>query len=218
MARKRAKTITKADFLELVEKVRDQDEHALRDEAALRLSYYAGLRACEIANLRWDNNLLGPTGKLMDVIHITSDVGKRSVERTIPMDTELHRVLRELRRERPDDEYVFYAVHNNQTPMVTTVDARGKRVRKIDPKFKPGKVSPNAVVQFFKRLYSDVGYKGCTSHSGRRTFITARARMANLEDCSIEDVKLLAGHKRLDTTSAYIEPSSQQRKLVQAWK
>jgi integrase len=217
MANKRAKTVTKAEFGKLLMVVR-KSEHALRDEAALRLSYFAGLRACEIANLRWKDNLLGPTGKLNNVIHITSQVAKRSRERMIPMDSELGKVLKELRRRRPDDEYVFYALHNNTIPMVTRVDPRtGFRERIPDPKYRPGKVTPNAAVQFFARLYELVGYEGCTSHSGRRTFITARARLANLKGCSIYDVKELAGHARLDTTATYIEPSEFQRDLVESW-
>jgi integrase len=216
MATKRAKTLTKPQFESLVTYVRTS-EHAIRDEVALRLSYFAGLRACEIANLRWKDNLLGPTGKLLDVIHITSNVAKRSRERVIPMEPELRRLLKELRRRRPDDEFVFYSLHNNVMPMVTKTDSRGFRERVPDPNFRMGRVTPSAVVQFFKRLYEQVGFDGCTSHSGRRTFITARARLANLKKCSIKDVQELAGHARLDTTATYIEPSEFQRDLVESW-
>jgi integrase len=217
MANKHAKTLTKGQFEKLVTLVR-QSEHALRDEAALRLSFYGGLRACEVANLRWKDNLLDPTGKMLNVIHITSNVAKRSRERSIPMEPELKRILKELRRRRPDDEFVFYSLHNNVIPMVTKVDPRtGVRVRVPDPNYRPGRVTPSAVVQFFKRLYAEIGYDGCTSHSGRRTFITARARLANLKKCSIKDVQELAGHARLDTTATYIDPSEFQRDLVAAW-
>lgn len=218
MANKRAKILTKQEFEALLPVVRDSENgHALRDEIALRLSFYAGLRACEIAGIRWDVNVCGPTGKVLDTLHITSNVAKRSVEREIPLDPTLVKLLRELRRRRPEDEYVFYAIHNNTVPMVTK--RIGQKVVKVpDPKFVPGRVMPNAVVQWFKRLYAKVDYQGCTSHSGRRTFVTARARLANLKKCSIEDVRILAGHKRLDTTQAYIEPSDRQRDLVSAWE
>lgn len=215
MANKRAKTLTKEQFEALLPIVR-QSPHPLRDEVAVRLSFFAGLRACEIANLRWDNNILDPTGKVRDVIHITSDVAKRSIERTIPMEPELARQMKALRRERPADEYVFYALHNNNPPS-EEVRRAGRAVRQVKRDWKPGRVEPNAVVQFFKRLYAKVGYQGCSSHSGRRTFVTARARLANLKQCSIEDVRILAGHARLDTTAAYIEPSAHQRDLVSAW-
>lgn len=215
MANKRAKIITKKQFDHLL-KIVAKSDHPLRDEAALRLSFSAGLRACEIANLRWDNNILDAKGNVQDVIHITGDVGKRSVERVIPTEAKLIDLLKRLRRARPEDEYVFYALHNNQVPMIET-KMRGKTKKVPNPDFVVGKVSPNAVVQWFKRLYAQADYVGCSSHSGRRTFVTVKARMVEQHQCSIRDVQLLAGHKRLDTTASYIEPSAGQRKLVAAW-
>jgi integrase len=221
MAVKRAKTVERKQFDQLL-KIVQKSEHPLRDEVALRLSFSAGLRAGEIALLRWENNLLNPVGEVMDVIHITSDVGKRAVERTIPIEPSLRMLLKRLRRQRPEDEYVFYALHNNVVPQVPVLDAKGKPVlddegqprKRDDPDWVPGKVSPNAVVQWFKRLYAQVGFQGCTSHSGRRTFITSRARMANQAKCSIRDVQELAGHRRLDTTAEYIDTSEFQKDLV----
>lgn len=207
MAVKRAKLVEKPDFMRCLREVK-KGPHPLRDEVALRLSFYAGLRACEIANLRWENNILNAAGKVYDFISITSDVGKRSVERMIPMDEDLKKALIALRKARPEDEFVFYAIHNN----VKVLDKEtGAAMTQI------GQVTPNAVVQWFKRLYTNVGLKGCTSHSGRRTFITSRARVANLKGCSLRDVQDLAGHKSLETTSGYIDPSPRQRDLVAAW-
>ena len=38
------------------------------------------------------------------------------------------------------------------------------------------KTSPQAIVNMFASWFSDVGLRGCSSHSGRRTFITHAAR------------------------------------------
>lgn len=225
MAVKRAKTLTPAQYKKVVDVVRRND-HALRDEVALRLSFYAGLRAKEIAGLRWANNILDASGAVRSEVHITSDIGKRAVERVVPLDGETVKLLRRLRRARPEAEFVFYALHNNQ---LRTVPARTKAgeikvskktdqvIRAPDKEFAFGSVSANAVVQFFRRLYAMAGLHGATSHSGRRTFITSRAQVANNHGCSLRDVQLMAGHKSLETTAAYIEPSSAQRKLVEAW-
>ncbi|AXQ68731.1 tyrosine recombinase [Caulobacter phage CcrPW] len=212
-SRKRAKVLDRAQFDALLPIVR-ASKTPLRDEVALRLSFSAGLRACEIANLRWYNNLLGPTGKLLENIHITGDVAKRSIERVIPIEPELAKLLRRLRRQRPEDEYVFFAVHNYQTPMVK--DPKNPKKKVINPTFTLGKVQPTAVIQFFRRLYRHAGYVGCSSHSGRRTFTTVKARQVGKHGCSIEDVRDLVGHKRLDTTASYIEPSDNRRALISA--
>ena len=223
MATKRAQTLTSKEFKAAL-KITRASEHPLRDEAALRLSFYAGLRAAEIAKLRWRTNVLDASGKVRTTLAITSDVGKRSVERLIPIQPDLASVLQRLRQARPEDEFVFYALHHYMPPKAKTADGTVKRTRAgnmvsaIANDFKPGSVTPNAVVQWFKRLYAKASLEGATSHSGRRTFVTVRARMANQMKCSILDVQKLAGHKRLETTAAYIEPSEFQRDLVDvAW-
>jgi Resolvase, N terminal domain len=38
------------------------------------------------------------------------------------------------------------------------------------------RTSPQAIVNLFPGWYRDLGYSGCSSHSGRRTFITNAAR------------------------------------------
>jgi len=61
------------------------------------------------------------------------------------------------------------------------------------------------VTQRFFHLYARLGVTGCSSHSGRRTFVTNCARKISLVGGSLRDVQLLAGHADLTTTSAYID-------------
>jgi len=49
-------------------------------------------------------------------------------------------------------------------------------VRGMDPSFDPkrgGAMTPMSIVVWFNRAYDALGFDGCSSHSGRRTFITA---------------------------------------------
>src|SRR5260370_39475304 len=66
-------------------------------------------------------------------------------------------------------------------------------------------LSAAAVVVWFHRLYRDLGMVGCSSHSGRRTFITRAARKISEAGGSLRDVQILAGHANVVTTSRYIE-------------
>ena len=76
-------------------------------------------------------------------------------------------------------------------------------------------MKPNSLVNWFKAIYREVGFKGCSSHSGRRTFITQAARLIPQAGGSLRDVQLLAGHKSLTVTEKYIDGDSHaQRKLV----
>jgi hypothetical protein len=58
-------------------------------------------------------------------------------------------------------------------------------------------------------MYKRLGYRGASSHSGRRFYISHLARVANQHGCSIVDVQRMAGHARLDSTQCYIDPFSE---------
>lgn len=186
----RAKTLTAAQFKEALKEAKNSTAPE-RNEVALRLSFQAGLRAREIAGLRWEVNVLGSDGKVGKNLHITHDIGKRSVEREIPIAAELRAALIRL-----------LAVTSNQTEVIYRLDNE------------PGPVKPNTLVKWFERFYDAAGFVGCSSHTGRRTMITIAAQIANQHGNSLRDVQQLAGHTRLETTASYIEPSDQQRALV----
>ncbi len=76
-------------------------------------------------------------------------------------------------------------------------------------------MSPTSIVIWFSRAFRNIGLKGCSSHSGRRTFITRAARLVHKVGGSLRDVQLLAGHRSIQTTQRYIDGDTDaQRKLV----
>lgn len=178
--------------------------HPKRDTVLVMLSFYCGLRAQEIAGVKWKRNVLNSDGKVGDVLHVTKDIGKRIKAREIPMNADLRAALRTLRAERPDDIYVVHAIFGRYTN-----SARGLALHN-------GQCNPNTLVQYLRRLYGDCGFVGCTSHSGRRTFGTKLARLCNTVGASLRDVQDLLGHASLDTTADYVEVSDQQHRLVGA--
>ena len=70
------------------------------------------------------------------------------------------------------------------------------------------------IINLFAAWYKTVGLKGCSSHSGRRTFITNAARKISTVGGSLRDVQMLAGHKALSTTQRYIEGDVEAQKRV----
>jgi len=79
-----------------------------------------------------------------------------------------------------------------------------------------GNTSAAAVVNLFAGWYRSLGFTGCSSHSGRRTFVTNAARRISTVGGSLRDVQLLAGHSALSTTQRYIDADAMaQRKVVE---
>jgi len=73
-------------------------------------------------------------------------------------------------------------------------------------KTKSGKrFSSAAMTNWFWLLYRDLGFEGCSSHSGRRTAITKWALTIAQVGGSMRDVQALAQHSSLKQTQKYIE-------------
>ena len=76
-------------------------------------------------------------------------------------------------------------------------------------------MKPNSIVNWFIILYRELGLEGCSSHSGRRTFVTQAARLTYRAGGSLRDVQLLAGHRSIETTMGYIDGYAKaQRRLI----
>src|SRR6266851_7041391 len=160
-----------------------------RNRAIVLLSMKAGLRAAEIANLTWDM-VVGPTGQIGTTIELHDDAAKMGNGRTIPMHSQLRDALVLLRRVEPISGPVIRS-------------ERG------------GQMTPLSIVVWFARAYDALGLDGCSSHSGRRPFITRAARAVPQAGGSLRDVQLLAGHRSIQTTQRYIDGDSDaQRRLV----
>lgn len=162
-----------------------------RDRAMVLLSFKSGLRACEIAGLTWCM-VLRPDGSLGQELRIANAIAKYSSGRRIPMHNELRAVLSRLHRQedRPRDGPVIKS-------------ERG------------GHLTPHSVVNWFRRIYAALNFDGCSSHSGRRTFITRSARLLSRSGGSLKDIQELVGHRSLTTTERYIAGDRDaQRKLV----
>jgi integrase/recombinase XerD len=153
------------------------------------LSVKAGLRAGEIANLTWDM-VLDPTGDIGSVIELRDCAAKKKSGRLIPIHPSLHAVLADWRQR---------------------TEPSGPLVRSE----RGGNMMPVSIVNWFAIAYRAIGLEGCSSHSGRRTFITRAARLVHKAGGSLRDVQLLAGHRSIQTTQRYIDGDSDaQRKLV----
>jgi integrase len=188
MAGKQAKILS-TDHIDDLLFFAERSRHPLRNRLIVLLSVKAGLRAAEIANLTWDM-VLEPSGKVGAVIELQDKIAKKRGGRSIPLHATLRQALTEARK-----------VCNDPGTIVRS--ERG------------GAMTPMSIVVWFNRVYEALGLEGCSSHSGRRTFITRAARVVHKAGGSLRDVQLLAGHRSIQTTQRYIDGDSDaQRRLV----
>ena len=161
------------------------------DRLKMALSFKAGLRVSEIAKLTVQD-VTDAQGKIGKYIRIPAGISKSGRERLIPMHPQVRDAIKAFRTRYPDVES-FGISHV------------GGKIR-IQ--------STGSLTVWFHRLYQLVKLQKCSSHSGRRTFLTALARSANNFGNSLRDVQMLAGHARLDTTATYIDPTPELSDLV----
>jgi integrase len=188
MAGKQAKTLS-TDHIDDLLFFAEQSRYPHRNRLIVLLSVKAGLRAAEIAKLTWEM-VLGPSGEVGSAIELHDKIAKKGGGRSIPLHADLREALNAARQQAVD---------------------RGPVIRSQQG----GAMTPLSIVVWFHRTYKALDLKGCSSHSGRRTFITRAARLVHKAGGSLRDVQLLAGHRSIQTTQGYIDGDSDaQRRLV----
>jgi integrase/recombinase XerD len=167
----------------------ETSRHPLRNKIIVLLSAKAGLRAGEIARLTW-GMITDPTGDIGTVLELPDSAAKKQSGRVVPLHEELRTVLAAWRSA-------------TQVAGPVIVSERG------------GPMTPQSIVVWFANAYRLIGLDGCSSHSGRRTFITRAARLVHKAGGSLRDVQILAGHRSIQTTQRYIDGDTDvQRRLV----
>jgi integrase len=126
--------------------------------------------------------VLDADGRIAHRIELHDAAAKKRSGRAIPIHPDLRRALHRLRR-RTETEGALIRSERGR--------ARGMR--------------SGSIVNWFGQLYRELGPNGCSSHSGRRTFITNAARLVFKAGGSLRDVQQLVGHRSIEQTQAYID-------------
>jgi integrase len=155
-ADKNPRTLTEAEFAKLLQYA-EQTRQPVRSRVIILLSFKAGLSASEIASLRWQN-CITIQGGISDHILITDDVARKSFHagRRIPLDLDLRLALADL-----------YMISDDRSPNVPVI---------LTKRQKHGLLS-RAIVEWFRAVYADLGLEGCSSDTGRRTFLEKKRRI-----------------------------------------
>ena len=158
----------------------DAHRHSVRNRTAFALSFYAGLRACEISALRIED-VFDADGGVRDVINLAADQTKGSEANTVLVSRRLQNSLKQYARElgprlkQPASHLIFSGKGDGFTAQT--------------------------MVNLFARFYRLAGIKGASSHSGRRQFLTELAD----KGVNVRVIQALARHQDIGTTQRYID-------------
>ena len=178
---KQAPVLTDVQVKKLL-KMTSATRHSARNRLVIILSYYVGLRACEIASLRVGDVLDGE-GNIKDTVLLTKDMTKGSKANSVYLSDF---VQKEIKKYLESNAERFVTL---KSPLIYSQRSDGH-------------FSSQTLQILFKTLYSNVGINA-SSHSGRRKFITDLSE----KGVSVRVIQELARHRDLATTQRYIDVS-----------
>jgi integrase/recombinase XerD len=174
---KQAKTLDERQLQRLLEFVA-KTKSAKRNRAILLLTHLAGMRIGEVAALRV-SDVFASDGTVRKEIDLSAAQTKGNKSRTV------------LLNQRMQAELVAYMqtvrVRDAKQPLFATQRSAG--------------FTANSLTQVVNGIYKKAGFDGCSSHSGRRGFLTNLAE----KGVSVRVMMALAGHQNMSTTQRYID-------------
>lgn len=181
---KQAKVVGTKEFKRLITAA-NLTRHALRNRTMIYMSYYAGMRACEIAALRM-RDIVGNNGEVLEVVVLGAEQTKGQSRCRVFINKKLRKYLAD-----------YLSAHDNVSS------------GSDDPLFYSQKdkgFSSQTIINLFAQLYKMALISGASSHSGRRTFLT---NLSN-QGVSPRIIQKLARHSSLNTTMLYLETNDTQ--------
>ena len=191
---KQAKTLSRAQ-VKMISEYLLTNRYGFRDQTIFYFSIKAGLRAKEIAHLKW-SMVMNSDGSVGDYLNLPNASSKGNGGRVVPLNKALKRNLIKLLQEH--SSYGDFDLH--ASAIIRTERSKS--------------TSSQAIVNMFQRWYDRLGLIGCSSHSGRRTFITETSKKISTVGGSLRDIQMMVGHSSLQTIQRYIESDSERQMKV----
>lgn len=187
---KQAKLLNAQEFKRLAAVI-DSKRHAVRNHTVVALSFYAGLRACEISGLRV-GDVYEANGTVRDSFYLQAEQTKGGEGSTVLVNKKLATALKRYAER--------YPKHCAKADAPLIFSGKG------------GGFSAQTIVNLFAVLYDAAGITGASSHSGRRQYTTSLCE----KGINPRIVQVLVRHRHLNTTMRYIDVNDAKlRKAVE---
>jgi integrase/recombinase XerD len=183
-----AKTLDERELRRVLDHVSTRP-HARRNRAMIVMTFYAGLRVGEVAQLQV-GDVFDDAGAVKKEIFLDGARVKNKHARTVFLPEKLRKELLVYRDALVDLNPTSPLFPNQKSPN------RG--------------FTPNTAAQHFANIYRQAGIDGATSHSGRRTYITKLASRG----VGVRVLASLAGHRSISTTQRYIDVNDDMKRAA----
>ena len=199
---KQAKVLNEKEFKRVMA-VAGAGRYGERNQLALMLSHFAGLRVGEIAHLKI-GDVTGPVREgsgvnVLDQIYLNPSYTKGGYGRTVMLNAKLVKAIKN------------YLTGLSALSEPLSTRRREQLLGRNAPLIASQRrqhFTANSLCQLFGKLFAEAGIVGASSHSGRRHFITRLAHAG----ISPKVIMELAGHRQLTTTQRYIDVSEQMKR------
>lgn len=162
-------------------------KHAARDRAMVLMTHWAGMRIGEVAATKI-GDVLENDGTIRFDINLTAAQTKGKHARKVVLADKLRKELLMYLQQRFDTKHLMALAYtgNMQQPLFSTQKRSG--------------FDANTACYHMHMLYKKSGLENCSSHSGRRSFLTHLSSKL----VPLKVLMELAGHRQAQTTMRYI--------------
>lgn len=172
-------------------------KYAERDRCMLLLTYWAGMRIGEVAAIKI-KDVLAADGTIKQEINLTVEQTKGKYARTVVLNDKLRKELMGylLTRYSKQDLIAIQYSQAKEKPLFNTQKSEG--------------FNANTACYHFHMLYKRAGLEGCSSHSGRRSFLTELSS----KSVPLKVLMELAGHRQAQTTMRYVNVTQDMKRAA----
>ncbi len=172
-------------------------KHAARDRAMMLLTHWGGCRIGEVAATKI-GDVLAVDGSVKPEIRLTAAQTKGKFARTVTLSEKLRK------------ELLIYLQQRFNTKQLIAVSYTEEMNKPLFATQKRDGFTANTACYHFYMLYKAAGLAGCSSHTGRRSFLTQLSAKA----VPLRVMMELAGHMQAQTTMKYCDVSSDMKKAA----
>ena len=172
-------------------------KYAERDRCMVLMTYLAGMRIAEVATTKI-KDVLANDGTIKQEINLTAEQTKGKYPRSVVLNEKLRK------------EILNYLLTRFSKQQLAEGQSSAVKEKPLFNTQKSDGFNANTACYHFHMLYKRAGLEGCSSHSGRRSFLTELSS----KSVPLKVLMELAGHRQAQTTMRYVNVTQDMKRAA----